>query len=326
MEAELLLPAHADDSCPECRGTHLTRDYVRGELVCESCGLVVGEKLIDPGPEWSGSGQDAVNKIRTGAPVNIASHDKGLTTDIAPGLRDHQGKPLRAEDRMQIYRMRKLHKRMRYSQAGERSLAEALMELERMASLLGLPREFRNEAALLYRKAAGKGLVRGRTIRGMTAAALYAACRLKGAPRTLEEISSTLGVERRELTLSYKALGRGLGLRLPPPRAADFLRRFASHLALPPEVEAKALELVRATERAERFHSKGPAGTVAACIYLASLVLGQKVPQERISRVAGVSEVTIRIRYTSIADRLGLEVASGRAPRPSRKDRVPAAV
>jgi transcription initiation factor TFIIB len=323
MEAEVVLPSHDEDSCPECRSSHLIRDYVRGELVCESCGLVVRDTLIDPGPEWSGSGQDAANKIRTGAPVNVASHDKGLTTEIAPGLRDSQGKPLREANRPQIYRMRKLQKRMRYAQAGERSLAEALMELERMASRLGLPREFRNEAALLYRKAAGKGLVRGRTILGMASAAIYAACRLKGAPRTLEEISAALGVRRRELTLSYKALGRGIGLKLAPPKAEDFLRRFASHLELAPEVEAKSLDLVRATERAEQFHSKGPSGTVAACIYLASILEGQKVPQEKISRVAGVSEVTIRIRYTSIAKRLGLEASPHDGPRVSKAERIP---
>ena len=318
MEAEVLWSPHDEDSCPECRGSHLTRDYVRGELVCESCGLVVRDALIDPGPEWSGIGEEAASKIRTGAPATVASHDKGLTTEIAPGLRDSRGKPLRAESRPQINRMRRLQKRMRYAQAGERSLAEALMELERMASLLGLPREFRNEAALLYRKAAGKGLVRGRTILGMASAAIYAACRLKDAPRTLEEVSSALGIRKRELTLSYKALGRGLGLKLPPPQAEDFLRRFASRLDLAPEVEATSLELVRAAGRAERFHSKGPAGTVAACIYLASLLAGQKVSQRKISRVAGVSEVTVRIRYTRIAERLGLEVASRDRIRPAR--------
>jgi transcription initiation factor TFIIB len=323
MEAHVLLPVQDEDACPECRSSHLIRDYVHGELVCERCDLVVSESLIDPGPEWSGTGQDAANKVRTGAPVNVASHDKGLTTEIAPGLRDSQGKPFREEDRPQIYRMRKLQKRMRYAQAGERSLAEALMELERMASVLGLPRAFRNEAALLYRKAAGKGLVRGRTILGMASAAIYAACRLKGAPRTLEEISSTLGIRRRDLTLSYKALGRGLDLRLPPPRAEDFLRRFASQLGLPPAVVAKSLELVRATERAEQFHSKGPSGTVAACIYLASILRGQKVPQEKISRVAGVSEVTIRIRYTSIAERLGLDLSPGDRSQPSPSDPLP---
>jgi transcription initiation factor TFIIB len=38
--------------CPECEGAHLVRDYNRGELVCEDCGLVLDEQLIDQGPEW----------------------------------------------------------------------------------------------------------------------------------------------------------------------------------------------------------------------------------------------------------------------------------
>ena len=37
--------------CPECGSTHLTKDYSRAELVCEDCGLVIDEDLIDHGPE-----------------------------------------------------------------------------------------------------------------------------------------------------------------------------------------------------------------------------------------------------------------------------------
>ena len=33
--------------CPECGSVHLVRDYDRGETVCEDCGLVLDELLID---------------------------------------------------------------------------------------------------------------------------------------------------------------------------------------------------------------------------------------------------------------------------------------
>jgi len=33
--------------CPQCGGTHLTKDYSRAELVCEDCGLVIDEDFID---------------------------------------------------------------------------------------------------------------------------------------------------------------------------------------------------------------------------------------------------------------------------------------
>ncbi|MCI4322265.1 MAG: transcription initiation factor IIB, partial [Thermoplasmata archaeon] len=38
--------------CTNCGSTHLTRDYERGELVCDECGLVLEEGMIDQGPEW----------------------------------------------------------------------------------------------------------------------------------------------------------------------------------------------------------------------------------------------------------------------------------
>lgn len=317
MEASTLEQRADEDVCPECGSSHLVRDYVRGELVCESCGLVVSDNYIDKGPEWTGSGIEAAARIRTGSPSSVSVHDKGLTTEISSSARDFHGRPLPGGDKVRIYRMRMLQRRMKYSRSGERSLAEALMELDRMASVMRIPQQIRDEAALVYRKAAARGLVRGRTIQGMVAASIYIACRVMMVPRTLDEVSHLLEVEKKELTLSYKAIVRGLGLGLRPPKAEDFVKRFASKLKLPMDMELKALELVRKTELAERFHSKAPAGTVAACIYLASILTGRKVSQESISEVAGVSEVTIRVRYTSIASALGLEVSPRRARRAS---------
>src|SRR5438094_10382084 len=38
--------------CPECNSGHLSFDYERGELICEECGLVLTDQMIDQGPEW----------------------------------------------------------------------------------------------------------------------------------------------------------------------------------------------------------------------------------------------------------------------------------
>src|SRR2546430_2123713 len=37
--------------CPECNSGHLSFDYERGELICEECGLVLNDQMIDQGPE-----------------------------------------------------------------------------------------------------------------------------------------------------------------------------------------------------------------------------------------------------------------------------------
>ena len=47
QKAEPKIEIDETTKCPECHSTHLVRDYERGELVCEECGLVVDENAID---------------------------------------------------------------------------------------------------------------------------------------------------------------------------------------------------------------------------------------------------------------------------------------
>jgi len=95
--------------------------------------------------------------------------------------------------------LRKWERRIRISNATERSLATALSELDRLSSGMGLPRMVRETAAMIYRKAALKNLVRGRSIEGVTSAALYAACRQCNVPRTLDEIAVSSRLSRKEI-------------------------------------------------------------------------------------------------------------------------------
>ena len=38
--------------CDECGSRNLDRDETRGEIVCQDCGLVLEDKVIDQGAEW----------------------------------------------------------------------------------------------------------------------------------------------------------------------------------------------------------------------------------------------------------------------------------
>jgi len=40
------------DKCPECGGNNLVHDYDTGETVCDDCGLVLYEQMMDKGAEW----------------------------------------------------------------------------------------------------------------------------------------------------------------------------------------------------------------------------------------------------------------------------------
>ena len=182
-ETEKKAENHTETVCPECGGRRLVHDYERAELVCQSCGLVIDDDFIDRGPEWRAFDHDQrMKRSRVGAPMTFTIHDKGLSTMIDWRNRDSYGRAISSKNQAQLYRLRKWQRRIRVSNATERNLAFALSELDRMASALGLPRNVRETAAVVYRDAVDKNLIRGRSIEGVAAAALYAACRQCSVP------------------------------------------------------------------------------------------------------------------------------------------------
>jgi len=297
------------ERCPECGSTSLTRDYERAEIVCNECGLVIDEKIIDTGPEWRAfDHEQRIKRSRVGAPMTYTIHDKGLSTVIDWRNKDSYGKDLSAGKRAQIYRLRKWQQRIRVSNATERNLAFALTELDRVASRLGLPRNVRETAAMVYRKAVEKGLIRGRSIEGVAAAALYAACRQCKVPRTLDEIADAAKLNRKEIGRTYRFVARELGINLKPTTPMDYVPRFGSELGLSGEVQSKAIEILKKAMDQELTSGRGPTGVAAAAIYIASVLLGERRTQREVAEVAGVTEVTIRNRYKELAEKLDIEI------------------
>jgi len=295
--------------CPECGSNHLSKDYSRAELVCQDCGLVIDEDLIDHGPEWRAFDSEQHEKrARTGSPMTYMIHDKGLSTMISWKNRDSYGKSIPTRNRAQLFRLRKWQRRIRISNATERNLASALSSLDRMASSLGLPRTVRETAAMIYRKAALRNLIRGRSIESVTAASLYAACRQCHVPRTLDEISQTANMSRKEIGKNYRYVSRELGLKLLPTTPQDYISRFCSELKLSGDAQEKVMEILKEAADAELTSGRGPTGIAAASIYVASILCGERRTQREVSEVAGVTEVTIRNRYKELAEKLDINI------------------
>jgi len=295
--------------CPECGSPRLIRDYKRGEFICQDCGLVIEETYIDSGPEWRAFDSEQKEKrARVGAPITYTIHDKGLSTIIDWSNKDYYGKSISIRNRAQLFRLRKWQRRIRISNATERNLAFALSELDRLASALGLPKSVRETASVIYRKAVEKNLIRGRSIEGVVAAALYAACRQAGVPRTLDEIATYSRVDRKEVGRTYRFIARELGLKLMPTSPTDYIPRFCRALGLSGEVQRKAIEIIKKAEEKELTSGRGPTGVAAAAIYIASILCGERRTQREVAEVAGVTEVTIRNRYKELAEKLGIEI------------------
>ena len=274
-----------------------------------NCGLVLTDRIIDEGPEWRAFDQEQRDKrARVGAPLTFTIHDKGLSTMIDWRNRDSYGKDLAPKRRAQIYRLRKWQRRIRVSDATERNLAYALSELDRMASSLGLPRNVREIAAMLYRRAVEQRLIRGRSIEGVAAAALYAACRQSRIPRTLDEVAEVSRVGKKEIGRSYRFIARELRLSIPPTSPIDYVPRFISELKLLGEVQAQAIQILKMAANNGLTSGRGPTGVAAAAIYVASVLANSRRTQREVAAVARVTEVTVRNRYKELVEKLDLEV------------------
>ena len=295
--------------CTEC-GNTIFVDENRGLLVCEECGLVHSEKHIDRGPEWRAFDADQKKKrTRTGAPMTYMIHDKGLSTMIDWRNKDIFGKEIPAKLRSQIYRLRKWQSRIRVSDATERNLTFALSELDRMASNLELQKNLREGAAKIYRDAVEAHLIRGRSIEGVAAASLYAACRMFKVPRTLNEIAEVARVDKKEISRSFRYISNELELNLNPTKPIDFLTRFISELKLTSNCQKMAKTIIRMAERRGLTSGRGPTGVCAAAIYASSILSNERRTQRSIARVSCVTEVTVRNRFSELVENLNLGIS-----------------
>jgi transcription initiation factor TFIIB len=283
----------------------LKYDYGKAEISCNRCGLVLDENMIDQGPEWRAFDHEQRDKrTRVGAPSTYAISDKGLTTAIDWKNKDAKGRSIPEQNRAQLYRLRKWNQRIRVSRCGERNLALALGELDREANRLDLPRSIREDASVIYRRAAKNNLIRGRSIEGVVATSLYIACRICNLPRTLSEIAEVSNVSKKQIAKNYRFLSRELDIKLKPTSPADYISRFASQLGLSGETQSKAIEIIHTANEKGLTSGKGPTGIAAAALYISSVLLGERKTQKDIALVSGVTEVTIRNRYKELSEHM----------------------
>ncbi len=269
------------------------------------CGFVVAAKLADRGPEWRAfDDEQRAKRARVGAPLTFTIHDKGLSTMIDWHDRDIYGKRLSPGQKAQIYRLRKWQRRIRVSDATERNLAFALSEISKIANSLSLPKNILETASVIYRKAVKERLIRGRSIQGVTAAAIYVACRQCGLARTLDEIAQASSINKKEVGRSYRFLVKELDYFIPPLKPSQYVTKFSNQLTMQGKVEEIAHKILAAAKELKLTSGRGPTGIAAAASYIASVLTGERKTQREIAEIAQVTEVTIRNRYKELVERL----------------------
>jgi transcription initiation factor TFIIB len=298
--------------CPECGSSHLIDDYAHAELICDSCGLVIEDGKIDQGAEWNAyDSEDITKKERTGAPLTLTRHDKGLSTEIGWDDRDSNGRTLTRHNRTKFYRLRKLHKISKTSSTREYNVVKALRDITTRAHKMGLPKDVIETAAYVYRKAQHNNITRGRSIACISAASIYIACRQCHVPRTLDEVSTAFELRRRDVSRTYNCIIRMLKIQIPIASPENYISRLCGQLHLNGKTQKLVKELLTEAYDKGLINGRSPLAIVGALIYIASIISHDKRTQAEIATAANVTEVTIRNRYKELKDVLTIERISG---------------
>jgi transcription initiation factor TFIIB len=278
----------------------MVTDGSTGERFCRDCGYVIAEQIEDFGPERNLSKDERDDKSRVGMPISLAIHDMGLATIIGAVNKDATGKPLSAQAKHEMKRLRTWDNRSQMSEQVDRNLRYAFIQLDKLKDKLALSDAVIEKAAYIYRKALSKSLVRGRSIEGVLAAAVYAACRDVETPRTLSDVSDAINIKRKDLSKNYRLLVNELDLRMPIVSSITCMSKIASKVGLNEKIKRHALAILKDANDRRITDGKDPMGMAASALYIACTRYSVDVSQRDIALAAGVTEVTIRNRYKDL--------------------------
>ena len=286
--------------CPQDK---IIYDDQRGEYICTETGEVLEEKVIDQGADWRAyTSEEEIKRSRVGSPINQSVHDYGITTYIS------NRKTMSAEERIKNMKLVQLQKKIRYHGSSERMLIYGIQEIERLSSLLNLPKNIKDEASMILRKVHENGLMRGRRIENIVAAIIYIACRRMKMTRTLDEISYYTNSSKTEIAKYYRFILNTLNLDVPSNNIRDFLNRISATMDLDVEIIDTALKLEERIREIGLSSGKDPKGIAGAIIYIVCILNGKNKTQKEISRVAGCTEITLRNRYKEIIKELDIKL------------------
>jgi len=237
--------------CPSCTKTKMIMDDSTGELFCSFCGFVVTDKIVEGGPEWRSFSNDGPDRSRVGSGTSITMHDMGLSTIIGPQNKDATGKPLDTNMRKSIERLRTWDNRSQAYSSSDRNLRQALSEMDKLQDKLSLTNAVIEKAAYIYRKAIERKLVKGRSIHGLVAACIYAACRNTETPRTLDDVADGINIRRKDVARCYRLIFRELDLKIPVADPVKGVSRIASIAGLGEATKRKAIILLNKAKKME---------------------------------------------------------------------------
>ncbi|KAF1983727.1 cyclin-like protein [Aulographum hederae CBS 113979] len=295
--------------CPDCKidPPNLREEFSSGDTVCDDCGLVLADRVVDTRSEWrtfANDDQGNDDPSRVGDAANPLLNGSQLQTSISFG----DGGA----------RNRELHRAQNKS-TQDKSSAALLNAYREIDSYCGGPHGLSalvaETAKHLFKIVEDHRYLRGKSQQAIIASCIFLACRQVGVPRSFKEIQQMTKVEKKDIGRIFKQIAvflqkhskdmgngpNGINPQLPPssqPSAASLCDRFGQNLGLHQMDRRSCQEL--ATKMTNVLAGRSPLTIAGAAIYIVAWMTGQKRPPKEIGEACGVSDGTIRNAFKSV--------------------------
>lgn len=286
---------------------NLVEEFSSGDMVCGSCGLVLGDRIIDTRSEWrtfANDDQGNDDPSRVGDSINPLLNGSQLETSIGFG---------------EGMRSRELHRAQNRTQndKSSKALLSAYREISHLCDAINIPKSVQDAAKHIFKITDDAKLFKGKAQDAVIAGCIFIACRRAEVPRTFREVYALTHVSKKEIGRTFKILEKFLQNNAIANTKGSFMHslnayestnstsapqlcaRYCSNLGFinTHQMEKISKALAEKSAAVKDLAGRSPLSVAAACIYLASHLMGDPRSSKDIAGVAGVSDGTIKTAY-----------------------------
>jgi len=269
-------------SCPMCRGNNILR-IVEGHTICVDCGLVIDGLNIED--------IEVKNKSNRSPSVR--------TNYVFDSFRNVRRNPASLTAYINL---------LKVSDSTEKKIAFTIATIFEMAEKLGLKPEVLRTSLDIYEELAKKCTFKGKSVKALSAAVIYAACKKTGNVYGLHEIAQAAEIPSNKIFKCYRFVLENLNLTTLTSSFDEYISRICKKLMLNTSVTDIAKKLVKTAKGNINIRGAFPS-IVAASIYISAMITKEKKTQREIARVTGVTETTIRSMYKQIIKELQISLS-----------------
>ena len=187
--------------CRDCNEypPNLVEEFSSGDMVCGTCGLVLGDRIVDTRSEWrtfSNDDQGGDDPSRVGDGPNTLLNGSQLQTNISFG------------DGASNHKSRDLHRAQNKSthDKSTKALLAAYKEIGALCDALHLMKNVSDIAKHLFKMVNDAGAFKGKSQETIIAGVIFIACRQCNLGRTFREIYALTKVPKAEIGRVFKSL------------------------------------------------------------------------------------------------------------------------